>query len=373
VDNLSPRVLVVDDSPVDRLLLSAVLQKEGYSVISAGNGKEGFEKAQKEQPDIILMDVMMPDESGFETCMRLKKDVRTNVIPVIFLSALDALQSRVAGLSGGGVDYIIKPFEREEVLARIRIHLRIRRAFEALIENQKAQLQQLKVAQQAILIQPDELPEAKFGVYYRPMNAAGGDFYDVIHLGEGIDGYFTADVGGHDLGAAFLTSALKVLLRQNFNTLYTPVETMTLLNNVLRSVLSEGVVLSACCTLLNRRSNRLVFVSAGHPPLIQIKPDGSLVTISAEGDLLGAFDSPTFDSVEILVQKGDRLLFFSDGLIESNLGKVVTRQEGIKNLLDKTGSYRHLPLSEMTKNIATAICRPENKLLDDILLLGVEV
>ena len=139
IDQLPPQVLIVDDSTVDRMMLSAVLKKEGFSVITAVNGEEGRTKAITFCPDIILLDVMMPGESGFDTCVRLKNDGRTNNIPVIFLSASDTLQSRVTGLNGGAVDYITKPFEREEVLARIRIHLRIRQAFEALIAQQQAQ------------------------------------------------------------------------------------------------------------------------------------------------------------------------------------------------------------------------------------------
>lgn len=374
MNNFLPRVLIIDDSPVDRMMLSAVLQKEGFGVLTAENGAEGLMQAKRERPDIILLDVMMPDENGFETCEKLKRDVHTSAIPVIFLSASDALQSRVAGLTGGGVDYITKPFEREEVLARIRIHLRIRRAFDAMVEQQKLQLQQLKTAQQAILVQPEEIPEAQFGVYYRPLHEAGGDFYDVIRLGEGIIGFFSADIGGHDLGAAFITSALKVLLRQNFNSLYTPVETMTLLNSVLRPVLSEGVVLSACCVRLNRRSGRLIFVSAGHPPMLHIHFGGTVIEeVFLEGDLLGAFDSPVFGNCEIPVAKGDRLIFFSDGLIESFQGAVVTRSEGIQYLKEVVRDLVHLPLADFVRETAQLICGNDQPLLDDILLLGVEV
>jgi len=354
-------------------MLSSILQKEGYHTITAVDGSEGIRKAKENQPDIILLDVLMPGENGFETCTRLKMDPATNPIPVIFLSSENDKKSRISGLNGGGVDYITKPFETEEVLARLRIHLRIRQAFAALIEQQKSQLSQLTSAQKSLLVQPEEMPEARFAVHYRPLHAAGGDFYDVVPLGDGVDGFFSADIGGHDLGAAFITSALKALVRQNFNPLYTPAETMLLLNSVLKPVLGEGVLLSACCARLNRRSDRLTFVSAGHPPLIRLASDGSMDLISAEGDLLGAFDSPYFECVEIKVAKGDRIFFYSDGLIENFHGQVISRSEGLQHLEESLLEWRFQPLAIMIEETVQSICKSDENPGDDLLLLGVEV
>jgi len=367
------QVLVIDDSPIDRLMLSSILQKEGYRTIAASDGAEGIQRARELQPDIILLDVLMPGENGFETCSRIKMDPVTNSIPVIFLSSANDKNSRISGLNGGGVDYITKPFETEEVLARLRIHLRIRLAFKALIEQQKHQLSQLTTAQQAILVQPEEIPDANFAVYYRSLHAAGGDFYDVIPLGDGIDGFFSADICGHDLGAAFVTSALKVLLRQNFTPLYTPSEIMSLLNSVLLPVLDEGVLISACCLRLNRRSERLTVVDAGHPPLLHLRANGNVDLISAKGDLLGAFDAPYFESMEVKVSKGDRLFFFSDGLIENYHGQTISRTEGMRHLTDALVSRRGLPLADMVKEAAQAICNSDENPGDDLLILGVEV
>ena len=373
MDRSAHQVLIIDDSPIDRLMLSSILQKEGYHTLAASNGLEGMRQARDCQPDIILLDVLMPDENGFETCAKLKLDPVTNPIPVIFLSSENNTKSRISGLTGGGVDYITKPFETEEVMARLRIHLRIRQAFNALIEQQKNQLSQLTTAQKAILVQPEEIPEAKFAVHYRPLHGAGGDFYDVIPLGNGIDGFFSADIGGHDLGSAFVTSALKVLLRQNFNSLYTPLEVMVLLNSVLLPVLNEGVLLSACCMRLNRRSERLTVVDAGHPPVLHLDSNGNANYIFAKGDLLGAFGTPYFESVEVKVAKGDRLFLFSDGLIENLHVSIVPRSEGMHHLEEALIARRCLPLAAMVEETAQSICSADENPGDDMLLLGVEV
>jgi phosphoserine phosphatase RsbU/P len=368
-----PQILIIDDSAVDRMMLSAVLQKEGFPVLTATNGGEGMEKARANTPAIILLDVLMPDESGFDTCARLKSDPKTSKIPVIFLSASDTLESRVTGLTGGAVDYITKPFERAEVLARIRIHLRIRQAFDSLILQQQAQLLGLKKAQKAILVRPGQVEGANFAVFYRPVNAAGGDFYDVISQGNGITGYLIADIGGHDLGAAFITSALKVLLRQNFSILYTPHDTMMVLNETLNPVLREGVLLSACCARLNCQTGSMAIVSAGSPPIIHLKKNGLAELISAEGDLLGAFSAPYFESREIRVERGDRILFFTDGLIESHHGRPISRRQGLNALVQSAQDLQEKPLSDLVKELALSMNQASEETEDDILLLGVEI
>ncbi|HNA89418.1 MAG TPA: fused response regulator/phosphatase [Anaerolineales bacterium] len=373
MDRNALQVLVIDDSPIDRLMLTSILQKEGYQMLAAPSGMEGFQLAKECHPDIILLDVLMPEVNGFETCAKLKSNPVTSLIPIIFLSSENDKKSRISGLTIGGVDYITKPFETEEVIARLRIHLRIRQAFEALIEQQMNQLSQLAIAQQSILVQPEEMPEARFAVSYRPLHAAGGDFYDVISLGDGINGFFSADISGHDLGAAFITSALKVLLHQNFTPLYTPLEIMNLLNSVLRPVLKDGSILSACCMKLNRRTERLIVVDAGHPPLLRLAADGTVEIIAAKGDLLGAFDTPYFESVELKALKGDRFFLFSDGLIENYHGLNISRRAGMHYLEESIKAHRNMCLEEVVEEAVRSICLSGETASDDILLLGIEV
>lgn len=120
-------ILVVDDTEQNVRLLAHVLKKEGYEILAAFSGKDALELVKKKKPEIILLDVMMPDMNGFEVCKALKKKASTRDIPVIFLSALSEIDSKVKGFKAGGVDYITKPFQREEVLARIDLHVRLTR------------------------------------------------------------------------------------------------------------------------------------------------------------------------------------------------------------------------------------------------------
>jgi DNA-binding NtrC family response regulator len=118
-------VLVVDDTPTNVGVLLEMLSREGCRVLVARDGDSALEQAQYGTPDLILLDVMMPGIDGFETCRRLKRDVRTAGIPVIFMTALGDLEDKVKGFEAGGCDYVVKPFEHEEVLARVRTHLQL--------------------------------------------------------------------------------------------------------------------------------------------------------------------------------------------------------------------------------------------------------
>jgi signal transduction histidine kinase len=119
-------ILVVDDSPVNLRLLAQILSARGYKVRPVPGGQLALEAALAAPPDLILLDVNMPDLNGYEVCARLKAEPRTHDVPVLFISALDDVDSKVKAFTAGGVDYITKPFQVEEVAARVRTHLALR-------------------------------------------------------------------------------------------------------------------------------------------------------------------------------------------------------------------------------------------------------
>lgn len=121
-------ILIVDDSPVNLGAVVGHLERHGYEVLVALGGAEALKRAEFVNPDLILLDVMMPDMDGLETCRRLKANSATEHIPIIFMTALDDVRDKVAAFEAGGIDYVSKPFQVEELLARIRTHLALRAA-----------------------------------------------------------------------------------------------------------------------------------------------------------------------------------------------------------------------------------------------------
>lgn len=125
-------LLIVDDNPVTLRLLKAMLSQAGYAVLEAKHGKQALEILESRVPDLILLDIDMPDLSGLETCVLIKKNARTAEIPIIFVTSSNEKDDIVAGFAAGAQDYIIKPSTREELLARVNTHLQLCRAQQAI-------------------------------------------------------------------------------------------------------------------------------------------------------------------------------------------------------------------------------------------------
>lgn len=137
-----PTILIIDDDSTNIDLLLTYFELSDFHVITANTGKSGIQQALTQQPNLILLDVMMPGIDGFETCRRLKANPSTRDIPVIFMTALSETKTKLTGFEVGGVDYIAKPFYHEEVLARVNVHLSLQR-LQAQLQNQNRQLQTL--------------------------------------------------------------------------------------------------------------------------------------------------------------------------------------------------------------------------------------
>ena len=129
------KILIVDDEPFNVDVLAQELETLGYEIISAGNGQEALQKVETEDPDLILLDIIMPAVDGFEVCRRLKASDNTKDIPVIFMTALSETPDKVKAFAAGGVDYVMKPFQTEELLARVKTHLDLRHTQKELFDQ----------------------------------------------------------------------------------------------------------------------------------------------------------------------------------------------------------------------------------------------
>ncbi len=133
----APNILVVDDTPANLELLSGMLKKRSYKLRAAVSGELALQAVRNEAPDLILLDINMPGMDGYEVCRRLRLDEKLKDIPVIFLSSLDELEDKVKAFNVGGVDYITKPYQIEEVQARIETHLTLKAAREYLKDKHR--------------------------------------------------------------------------------------------------------------------------------------------------------------------------------------------------------------------------------------------
>ncbi len=366
--DLSPLVFVVDDDATTVRTIDGCLKRAGFRTASADGVEGALREIRAQHPDLVLLDVNLQDGSGFDVCRSLQCDASAFTTPIIFISADEDAATKVEGFAVGGVDYVTKPIVGAELIARVRTHLRLRRAYERLAELQAEQVQRLASAQQKLMPRPEEFPEARFQVSLRQVLAAGGDFYDVMPAGKDTVDYLVADASGHDLAASLWTASLKALAAEYAGPLNLPVEIVRAINSSLRRLLPSGAFFTLVYARLNHRTGRLSVVSAGHPPAIVIPSGGNeAVMVRQESDVVGAFADAVFATVELTMQPGDRICFYTDGLIEA----AGSCEEGIERLAAACLARRNLPLGDLVRAVVEDVVGASSP-VDDTLFLGVE-
>lgn len=154
MNHFKGKILAVDDTPESLRLLTDILKTAGYEVISAINGEIALQAAHTNPPALVLLDVRMPGMDGFEVCRRLKADPQTSHIPVIFLSAVAEIDEKVKGFDLGAVDFVSKPYQRSELLVRVRTHLELSQLRHQLSELVAVRTSDLVSSQEALKNQP---------------------------------------------------------------------------------------------------------------------------------------------------------------------------------------------------------------------------
>jgi sigma-B regulation protein RsbU (phosphoserine phosphatase) len=350
-------------------LLQSVLTRAGFEVSSATSGAEAVTGFNRVRPDLVLLDVHLPDQNGLEICRILRDGPGAAQTPILFISSNDEVSWKVKGFQAGGVDYIPKPIAAEEVVARVTTHLRLKQAYEKLAELQAERIQRLAGAQQTIMPSPLDLPEAGFQVCLHQVGQAGGDFYDVLPVGNRLVDYIVADASGHDLAASFWTAALKTLLGEYATAANPPDTILRSINSALHRILPSGVFFTLAYLRLNRQTGRAVIANAGHPPGILVPGgQGPPSILRSEGDVVGPFPDATFASQELKLKPKDRVLLFSDGLIESTgLG-----EQGLSRVIDACERHRQAPLNQLVTQLVQEVTQG-TPVQDDVLLMGIEL
>ncbi len=363
---VSAPVLIVDDDTTTTRVLEGLLRGAGFAAVSTHNLADAESYALNHPVSLILLDVHLPDGNGLDLCARLVAQTTTAGIPVLLISANDDLSTKIRGFSVGAVDYITKPLAGAEVLARVRTHLRLRKAYDSLVELQAERVQQLAATQQSLMPLPEDLPAAAFQVSLRQVLHAGGDFYDVIPSGIQMMDYVVADASGHDLGTALWTASFKALLAEYASNLHSPQQICRMLNNSLRRVLPEAMYFTAIYARLNRGGNKLTLVNAGHPSAILYSArDGRARVLPQNGDVIGAFPDASFELLEIPVLPGDRLFLYTDGLVEMD----GDRDAGMTRLEAACSLAGSVPLAAAVAAVVETMIAGRTP-ADDIVLLG---
>ena len=370
-------LLLVDDNPTNLQVLYQTLETTGCKLLVAKNGETALSIAQKAAPDLILLDIMMPGIDGFEVCRRLKNDPATANIPVIFLSALSDTKDKVQGLQLGAVDYVSKPFQPDEVIARVNTHLTIHRLKREVEKKKDALENELKVVsdvQRRLL--PKNLPEIaglKLAVHYETSLYAGGDYYDITRLANNQWGFLVADAEGHSAPAAVMMAMTCALFRSYPEPPVEPGKLLFFLNQHLCKV-AEPSFVTALYVVYDANHHTLKIARAGHPPpMIYRSAEKKAVEVNCSGVFpLGVDPYEQVPVTDVELKPGDRILMYTDGITErfSMDGKTYG-EERLLRQLESSGNHQPSELLAMIMKDVEAFAggRPADD--DQALLLGI--
>src|SRR5580700_11041907 len=314
-------VLVVDDAPANLQIVNSILKDE-YKIRVATSGAKALALVKVQPlPDLILLDVMMPEMDGYEVCGLLKATPEAKDIPVIFLTGKTEADDETKGFQVGAVDYIHKPFSPAVVKARVHTHLVLRGIREQLASQLLSIQHEMETARQIQLsILPREIPSIPgldIAARYIPMTSVAGDFYDFIQIDEKRIGILVADVSGHGMPAALISSMLKIALSSQAAHASDPAQVLSGLNQALCGKF-QGHYVTAAYILIDAAKQTLCYAGAGHPPLILWDNSARETRELVENGLfLGFFPDATYTSVEIPFREGDWGVLYTDGILET--------------------------------------------------------
>jgi phosphoserine phosphatase RsbU/P len=314
-------ILIVDDTPTNIGVISGAL-RDSYKTKVATNGAKALAiAAEEEKPDLILLDVMMPELDGYEVCRRLKADPATSEIPVIFLTGQTRAEDETQGFDLGAVDYVHKPFSPAVVKARVRSHILLREARAQLAKRLLDINAEFEMARQIQLsILPHILPNLEgldIAARYLPMTSVAGDFYDFIAIDQKHLGILIADVSGHGLPSALIASMLQVALTTQVANASEPAKVLSGLNQALCGKFTSNFV-TAAYVYLDLKDKFMRYAGAGHPPLLLCRASsGKAAKVLENGLILGMFPEATYEALELPLEPGDRILLCTDGIPEA--------------------------------------------------------
>jgi len=403
------KILAVDDIFENLQIIENILEENNFECILASNGNEAIQLSISELPELILLDISMPELDGYETCKRIKNNELTKDIPIIFLSALNEVESITKGFRSGGVDYVIKPFNVDELLARILTHLELKKSRDTIVkQNEYLELQKSNIEQQhanilssiryAKFIQEAVLPSEKFlnqflpehFVIYIPKENVSGDFYRTTQIQNKIL-FVVADCTGHGVPGAFMSMLGIAFLMEITYKYQSLVEfnSATVLNQLRKRIkrtlhqdrrkdtIGDGMDLALCIIDIE---TKIMNYSGAKIPLYLVRYNeetnsNQLIIYKPDKMPIAVYlvEQP-FTNHEIQLHTNDLIYLFSDGYIDQFGGAKKSKllSSNFKNIILEN-SYKSMHEQESKLLSFFKDWKGENEQTDDVLLIGIKI
>lgn len=315
------RVLIVDDVKANVDVLVQAL-RDDHKLSVALDGEAALRSIEKNPPDLVLLDIVMPGLDGYEVCRRLRTAPNTKEIPVMFLSSLDEVKSKTLGFEVGGNDYLTKPFEVLEVKARVRSLLKAKAYSDAVKEKMAAELRIAREIQLGIL--PSNVSSRVEGMqmevcaFLEPAREVGGDLYEVLRLDDGRLLVAVGDVSGKGIPAALFMAVTTTLLRTLARQYRKPEEILYHVNEILVLQNPRNMFVTLLCMIVDPQTGTVTCANAGHPPAVLLRAGAEpCVALETTGLVSGVMSGIEIGSVSMELQPGETLVIYTDGVTEA--------------------------------------------------------
>jgi sigma-B regulation protein RsbU (phosphoserine phosphatase) len=400
------KVLIAEDDQISAQVLCSHLQKWGHEVITAETGTAAWRLFQQDDIALVITDWMMPEMDGLELVRRIRSSPRPGYVYIILLTAKSRKEDIVRGMDAGADDFLVKPFDREELRVRLRAGERIVQLEQSLARrNEELQTANAQISaanrrmqrdleaaakiQHALL--PTSLPDtaqACFAWTFKPCEELAGDILGVVNLDEEHVALYALDVSGHGVAAALSSVSVRHLLspspsgasilRQRLpgsNAFYLarPAEVAEELNQQFPMDPATGQFFTLIYGILNLNTHEFRFVSAGHPAPIHLPRQRPPVALTCPGFPIGVNDQAVYQDQILQLGPGDRLYLCSDGIPEAFNDR--EEQFGTARLMATLDENRGLSLQASLDHLLQAVegwygsAGP----VDDVSVLAVEI
>lgn len=326
-DIRAARILIVDDMAIMQRVIGNCLSKAGFENLSyAADGQEALDAIEAEMPDLLVLDLNMPKVSGYEVCRILRASEKTANLPILVQSASETPAERVEVFNSGATDFVSKPINQPELLARVCMHLENKFLIKDLSDfhgRMRAELSMAREMQHSLLPDKEDLEEIEklsgmsFEAYYRASFELGGDLWGAWALDDDHIGLYVLDVSGHGVGAALNTFRLHATMSRFEALRHNPAIFLDSLNRALQPTFPLGQFATMFYGVLNVRTGDLQYAGAGAPRPVVVSKNGETRLLDSSGTPVGIIASAKYENRTTRLHSDESLLCYSDVLLEA--------------------------------------------------------
>ncbi|WP_372985083.1 PP2C family protein-serine/threonine phosphatase [Marinobacter sp.] len=378
----SLRILIADDSDTDRLILQALIKRQGHEVIEATDGLEAVRKFRERSPDIVLLDALMPRMDGMEAARHIKALAGDRLVPVIFLTSLSDAEDLARCLEAGGDDFLTKPYSRVIIEAKIKAFDRMRRMHDTLssqheeiIERNRQLLEEQTIARRVFdnVAHTGCLDSPNIRYHASPLSVFNGDVVFASPRPAGGMLIFLGDFTGHGLPAAIGAMPVAEIFYGMARKGFSGADVLREINQKLKLILPTGMFCCGAMVEADFKLGQLRVWNGGLPEAWLFRVDGEPLLLPSRHLPLGILPPEQFDSLmeSVQVRPGDRLLVMTDGVLEAaNDRGELFGLDGIRQCLGQSNSSRH-PFEAVLEGVRAFSGKAAES--DDLTLVALDI